>query len=99
MMRNYIVLAALLLAGTAIPRAHASSNCSQPAWPGTPCSGNGECVAGVCVCQDGWISGSDLHDEVGADCGIRAGSMQGLWFIGLVACTFRVSSVQLSSPA
>ena len=35
---------------------------------GILCSGHGECIEGVCVCEWGWSGLSDYYDLYGIDC-------------------------------
>ena len=52
-----------------------NSSCSEIAkttlWPGTPCSGRGNCTPAGCVCPPGWSGNSDFFPSDGYDCQIH----------------------------
>ncbi|GBG27974.1 Hypothetical Protein FCC1311_041972 [Hondaea fermentalgiana] len=57
-----------------------------------PC-GHGDCVVGVCVCEDGWTGLSDFITTEGIACDINNVAIKALWAINLLilfVCVFHV---------
>lgn len=68
-------------------------NVSIAVWPVAaarrqgPCSGNGRCELGRCVCDAGWTGSSDLFNTKGVDCQNSEVGLIALWAVVLVVST------------
>jgi len=77
----------------------AAPNTSCPLfWPGsTPCSGNGECVDGLCICDPGYTSRGDFISPLGLDCDINIVAVRVLW--AMMGISYAITLVRLSWKA
>lgn len=73
-----------------------AAECAAPDWPGTRCSGRGTFVEATCscVCDSGWLGGSDFYVAPGQDCSILALIPQILFALltAIWAATFALSA-------
>jgi hypothetical protein len=76
-----------------------NANCSYPnySWSSEVCSGNGECIDSICVCNAGWTGASDWVSGDGYDCQTNYYFVSALWVIA-VLMGLKVS-IKLTIPA